>query len=219
MWSNIFTGCLEKHVNSFPLWSQHALVQGCMRSLITPTPSLSPQPAPQPASTRSSTTTILSPIPTPSPQPHPHTQPCSHTQDAHTTVHEEFYPYVEIYSATLSPFLSYCKPPKTGRSTRRLLVVSLSTSLLTHPTQTGQVIGKVTGNVETQLIAHDKKVHEIAFTWAGAGSCLFSSVGSGGSMTMFDLMQVQQYVSLVCTYMYIQNMWPALRAGNGWFNP
>ena len=81
MWSNIFTGCLEKHVNSFPLWSQHALVQGCMRSLITPTPSPSPHPAPPPASTHSPTTSLHTqphnqpPHPYSAPYPHPAPSP------------------------------------------------------------------------------------------------------------------------------------------------
>ena len=53
--------------------------------------------------------------------------------------------------------------------------------------QTGQIIGKVTGSVKTQLIAHDKEVHDIAFTRAGTGRDLFASVGSDGSVRMFDL--------------------------------
>lgn len=55
--------------------------------------------------------------------------------------------------------------------------------------QTGQVIGKVSGSVKTQLIAHDKEVHDIAFTRAGGGRDLFASVGSDGSVRMFDLRQ------------------------------
>ena len=66
------------------------------------------------------------------------------------------------------------------------------THTLTHTpshihTQTGQVIGKVSGSVKTQLIAHDKEVHDIAFTRAGGGRDLFASVGSDGSVRMFDL--------------------------------
>ena len=60
--------------------------------------------------------------------------------------------------------------------------LSLSLSL-----QTGQVIGKVSGSVKTQLIDHDKEVHDIAFTRAGGGRDLFASVGSDGSVRMFDL--------------------------------
>ena len=56
----------------------------------------------------------------------------------------------------------------------------------TH-TQTGQVIGKVSGSMKTQLIAHDKEVHDIAFTRAGGGRDLFASVGSDGSVRMFAL--------------------------------
>ncbi len=53
--------------------------------------------------------------------------------------------------------------------------------------QTGKVIGRVSGYVKTQLIAHDKEVHDIAFTRAGGGRDLFASVGSDGSVRMFDL--------------------------------
>ena len=55
------------------------------------------------------------------------------------------------------------------------------------PSQTGKVIGRVSGYVKTQLIAHDKEVHDIAFTRAGGGRDLFASVGSDGSVRMFDL--------------------------------
>ena len=41
--------------------------------------------------------------------------------------------------------------------------------------------------MKTQLIAHDKEVHDIAFTRAGGGRDLFASVGSDGSVRMFDL--------------------------------
>ena len=53
--------------------------------------------------------------------------------------------------------------------------------------QTGQVIRKVSGSVKTQLIAHDKEVHDIAFTKAGGGKDIFASVGGDGSVRMFDL--------------------------------
>lgn len=46
-------------------------------------------------------------------------------------------------------------------------------------------MGKVSGGVKTQLIAHDKEVHDIAFTCAGRD--IFASVGSDGSVRMFDL--------------------------------
>ena len=70
------------------------------------------------------------------------------------------------------------------QTTRFPLYLTLHTP---HPLQTGQVIGKVTGSVKTQLIAHDKEVHDIAFTRAGTGRDLFASVGSDGSVRMFDL--------------------------------
>lgn len=43
--------------------------------------------------------------------------------------------------------------------------------------QTGQVVGRVTGHVKTQLIAHDKEVYDIAFSKAGGGRDMFASVG------------------------------------------
>lgn len=43
--------------------------------------------------------------------------------------------------------------------------------------QTGQVLGRVTGHVRTQLIAHDKEVYDIAFSKAGGGRDMFASVG------------------------------------------
>ncbi len=58
---------------------------------------------------------------------------------------------------------------------------------MTPIVQTGKVIGRVSGYVKTQLIAHDKEVHDIAFTRAGGGRDLFASVGSDGSVRMFDL--------------------------------
>ena len=57
------------------------------------------------------------------------------------------------------------------------------------------MIGKVSGSVKTQLIAHDKEVHDIAFTRAGGGRDLFASVGSDGSVRMFDLRLVVYHSS------------------------
>ena len=64
---------------------------------------------------------------------------------------------------------------------------SIDTTCTIWGLETGQVIGKVSGSVKTQLIAHDKEVHDIAFTRAGGGRDLFASVGSDGSVRMFDL--------------------------------
>jgi WD repeat-containing protein 68 len=84
----------------------------------------------------------------------------------------------------LSPFSLLSLFPSLSPS--HLLYTMLSLTC-TPPTQTGQVIGKVSGSVKTQLIAHDKEVHDIAFTRAGGGRDLFASVGSDGSVRMFDL--------------------------------
>ena len=95
-----------------------------------------------------------------------------------------------------SLLLSFLHPPTFPLSTFSLsfpplllllLLPSLPLSLSSSSFQTGQVIGKVTGSVKTQLIAHDKEVHDIAFTRAGTGRDLFASVGSDGSVRMFDL--------------------------------
>ena len=64
---------------------------------------------------------------------------------------------------------------------------SIDTTCTIWGLETGQVVGKVSGSVKTQLIAHDKEVHDIAFTRAGGGRDLFASVGSDGSVRMFDL--------------------------------
>ena len=37
------------------------------------------------------------------------------------------------------------------------------------------------------MVAHDKELHDIAFTRAGTGRDLFASVGSDGPVRMFDL--------------------------------
>jgi len=68
---------------------------------------------------------------------------------------------------------------------------SIDTTCTIWGLETGQVIGKVTGSVKTQLIAHDKEVHDIAFTRAGTGRDLFASVGSDGSVRMFDLRNLE----------------------------
>ena len=64
---------------------------------------------------------------------------------------------------------------------------SIDTTCTIWGLETGQIVGKVSGSVKTQLIAHDKEVHDIAFTRAGGGRDLFASVGSDGSVRMFDL--------------------------------
>lgn len=46
---------------------------------------------------------------------------------------------------------------------------------------------QITGQVRTQLIAHDKEVCDIAFSKAGGGRDMFASVGADGSVRMFDL--------------------------------
>lgn len=70
---------------------------------------------------------------------------------------------------------------------------SIDTTCTIWGLETGQIVGKVSGSVKTQLIAHDKEVHDIAFTRAGGGRDLFASVGSDGSVRMFDL-RLEQFI-------------------------
>lgn len=46
--------------------------------------------------------------------------------------------------------------------------------------------------VDTQLIAHDKEVYDIA--WGGVG--VFASVSADGSVRVFDLRSVLAYMSI-----------------------
>lgn len=89
----------------------------------------------------------------------------------------------------------YCAPLTSfdwnETDTKILGTSSIDTTCTIWELQTGQVIGRVQGNVKTQLIAHDKEVHDIAFTRAGGGRNLFASVGSDGSVRMFDLRSLE----------------------------
>lgn len=80
-------------------------------------------------------------------------------------------------------------------------------SLYKPALQTGKVIGRVSGYVKTQLIAHDKEVHDIAFTRAGGGRDLFASVGSDGSVRMFDLRQVSLNINVHCICQKVHILW------------
>ncbi|CAI8033872.1 DDB1- and CUL4-associated factor 7 [Geodia barretti] len=68
---------------------------------------------------------------------------------------------------------------------------SIDTTCTIWGLETGQVLGKVTGSVRTQLIAHDKEVHDIAFTKLGGGRDVFASVGADGSVRLFDLRNLE----------------------------
>ena len=52
-----------------------------------------------------------------------------------------------------------------------------------HVKQTGLRVQK--GVVDTQLIAHDREVYDIA--WGGGGAGVFASVSADGSVRVFDL--------------------------------
>uniref|UniRef100_A0A673YMN1 DDB1 and CUL4 associated factor 7 n=1 Tax=Salmo trutta TaxID=8032 RepID=A0A673YMN1_SALTR len=65
---------------------------------------------------------------------------------------------------------------------------SIDTTCTIWGLETGQVLSKanlVSGQVKTQLIAHDKEVYDIAFSHAGGGRDMFASVGADGSVRMF----------------------------------
>ncbi|THD21636.1 WD repeat-containing protein 68 [Fasciola hepatica] len=67
---------------------------------------------------------------------------------------------------------------------------SIDTTCTIWALETQQVMGHtnvVSGRVESQLIAHDKEVYDIAFSRAGSGRDMFASVGADGSVRMFDI--------------------------------
>ncbi|VDN00980.1 unnamed protein product [Thelazia callipaeda] len=60
--------------------------------------------------------------------------------------------------------------------------------------ETGQAIAqtkKTSGSVKTQLIAHDKPVHDIKFSRINRGRDNFATVGADGSARLFDLRNLQ----------------------------
>ncbi|CAF4542394.1 unnamed protein product, partial [Rotaria sp. Silwood2] len=71
---------------------------------------------------------------------------------------------------------------------------SIDTTCTIWGLETGQAIGRtnpISGNVRTQLIAHDKEVYDIAFSRGGGGRDMFASVGADGSVRMFDLRHLE----------------------------
>ncbi|KAH9521669.1 DDB1 and CUL4 associated factor wap [Dermatophagoides farinae] len=71
---------------------------------------------------------------------------------------------------------------------------SIDTTCTIWGLETGQAIGRtnvLSGQVKTQLIAHDKEVYDIAFSGAGGGRDIFASVGADGSVRMFDLRHLE----------------------------
>ncbi|MCP9262703.1 DDB1-and CUL4-associated factor 7 [Dirofilaria immitis] len=60
--------------------------------------------------------------------------------------------------------------------------------------ETGQALAqtkKTNGSVKTQLIAHDKPVHDIKFSRINRGRDNFATVGADGSARLFDLRNLQ----------------------------
>ncbi|CAL8090966.1 unnamed protein product [Calicophoron daubneyi] len=71
---------------------------------------------------------------------------------------------------------------------------SIDTTCTIWALETQQVVGHanlVSGRVESQLIAHDKEVYDIAFSRVGSGRDMFASVGADGSVRMFDLRNLE----------------------------
>ncbi|TKR60310.1 hypothetical protein L596_027574 [Steinernema carpocapsae] len=74
---------------------------------------------------------------------------------------------------------------------------SIDTTCTIWELRTGKAIGmtspenKTSGTVKTQLIAHDKPVHDIKFSKFGNGRDHFATVGADGSARMFDLRNLQ----------------------------
>lgn len=67
---------------------------------------------------------------------------------------------------------------------------SIDTTCTIWTLETQQAIahtGCVSGNIQSQLIAHDKEVYDIAFSRMGTGREMFASVGGDGSVRMFDI--------------------------------
>ncbi|CAJ0939050.1 unnamed protein product, partial [Mesorhabditis belari] len=74
---------------------------------------------------------------------------------------------------------------------------SIDTTCTIWQIETGQAIAQigsppsVSGTVKTQLIAHDKPVHDIAFSKLNNGRDIFATVGADGSARMFDLRNLE----------------------------
>ncbi|KAG5445158.1 hypothetical protein CRM22_006621 [Opisthorchis felineus] len=67
---------------------------------------------------------------------------------------------------------------------------SIDTTCTIWALETQQALGHtnvISGHVESQLIAHDKEVYDIAFSRMGTGREMFASVGADGSVRMFDI--------------------------------
>ncbi|KAJ1353406.1 hypothetical protein KIN20_010026 [Parelaphostrongylus tenuis] len=71
---------------------------------------------------------------------------------------------------------------------------SIDTTCTIYDVETQQTVGlirPITFSVKTQLIAHDKPVHDIAFSRIFNGRDNFATVGADGSARMFDLRHLE----------------------------
>ncbi|CAD6193636.1 unnamed protein product [Caenorhabditis auriculariae] len=68
---------------------------------------------------------------------------------------------------------------------------SIDTTCTIYDVETGTNVGTTSFNVKTQLIAHDKPVHDIAFSKINSGKDHFATVGADGSARMFDLRHLE----------------------------
>jgi len=65
---------------------------------------------------------------------------------------------------------------------------SIDTTCTIWNIEVGKQVGRVSGEVKTQLIAHDQEVYDVAF---GRSVSVFASVGADGSVRMFDLRSLE----------------------------
>eukprot|EP00730_Choanoeca_flexa_P016269 TRINITY_DN7654_c0_g1_i1.p1 TRINITY_DN7654_c0_g1~~TRINITY_DN7654_c0_g1_i1.p1 ORF type:complete len:345 (+),score=58.53 TRINITY_DN7654_c0_g1_i1:150-1184(+) len=66
----------------------------------------------------------------------------------------------------------------------RIATCSIDTTVTVWDIQAQRSIGRASGEVKTQLIAHDQEVYDVAF---GQNTNVFASVGADGSVRLFDL--------------------------------
>lgn len=66
----------------------------------------------------------------------------------------------------------------------RIATSSIDTTVTIWDIQAQRSIGRASGEVKTQLIAHDQEVYDVAFS---GSANVFASVGADGSVRMFDL--------------------------------
>eukprot|EP00049_Salpingoeca_infusionum_P018149 m.355957 g.355957 ORF g.355957 m.355957 type:complete len:333 (+) comp17395_c0_seq1:315-1313(+) len=69
-----------------------------------------------------------------------------------------------------------------------IVTSSIDTTCTVWSLQAEREVGRVSGTVKTQLIAHDQEVYDVAFC---RSTSLFASVGADGSVRLFDLRNLE----------------------------